>query len=338
MTPVRRAQWAWAMYDWANSAFATTVLAGFFPLFFKNYWNAGAADEWVTFRLGLTHSASSLFIFVLAPLLGTLADHCGLKKAFLSGFALLGAVTTALLYWVPEGAWLTAALLFTLGSIGFSGSLIFSDALLMNVARPHEYERVSAFGYALGYLGGGLLFALNVAMVLAPAAFGLSAQSQAVQLSFVMVGLWWALFTVPLMRHVQEHSRPREAGGYGWAATLRELVRTVRALRGMPAVWMFLLAYWLYIDGADTVIRMAVNFGQSLGFLDGSLIVALLMVQFVGFPAALAFGYLGQRWGAKPAVLLAIGVYVGVTVWAYFLQNVMQFYAMALVIALVQGG
>ncbi len=338
MTPERRAQWAWAAYDWANSAFATTVLAGFFPIFFRNFWNEGVADTEVTFRLGLAHSASGLFIFLLAPVLGTLADRGGAKKAFLFAFALLGALATALLAAAPANAWIAATVLFALASIGFSGSLIFTDALLVDVAQPREYERVSALGYGLGYLGGGLLFALNVAMVLQPALFGLSGRSAAVQCSFVMVGVWWALFTLPLMRWVRERPVARPPGAGVMAESLRELVATLRSLKDHKPVWMFLLAYWLYIDGVDTVIRMAVNFGQSMGFPDDSLIVALLIVQFVGFPAAIAFGRLGERWGARNAVLLAIGVYAAVTVWAYTLRTVGQFYAMAVVIALVQGG
>ena len=336
MNPERRAQWGWALYDWANSAFATTVLAGFFPLFFRNHWNAGVPDDVVTFRLGLAHSASGVFIFLLAPLLGVLADRSGAKKAFLLGFALLGAASTALLAAAPANAWVAATVLFSLASIGFSGSMVFYDALLVEVARPALYERVSALGYGLGYLGGGLLFALNVAMVLKPGAFGLEGKAVAVQCSFVMVGLWWALFTVPLMRTVRE--RPAPGPRPGLTVAVRELVATVRSLRAHRAVWMFLVAYWLYIDGVDTVIRMAVNFGQTLGFPDDSLIVALLLVQFVGFPAAIAFGRLGERWGPRNAVLLAIAVYAGVTVWAYTLQTVGQFYAMAIVIALVQGG
>lgn len=339
MTPARKAQWGWALYDWANSAFATTVLAGFFPIFFRNFWNEGVASEVVTFRLGLAHSASGIFILVLAPLLGTLADRSGAKKAFLFGFALLGAATTALLAAAPANAWIAATALFALASIGFSGSMVFTDALLVDVAAPREYERVSALGFGLGYLGGGLLFALNVTMVLKPALFGLDGKTAAVQWSFVTVGVWWALFTLPLMRYV--HERPplrRLRPGRALAEALRELAGTLRRLPQHRNVLMFLLAYWLYIDGVDTVIRMAVNYGQSLGFPDDSLIVALLIVQFVGFPAAIAFGRLGERWGARNAVLLAIAVYAGVTVWAYTLRTIEQFYLMAVVIALVQGG
>jgi UMF1 family MFS transporter len=339
MTPERRAQWAWAGYDWANSAFATTVLAGFFPIFFRNYWNQGVPDLEITFRLGLAHSASGVVILVLAPVLGTLADRSGAKKAFLFGFALLGAAATALLAAAPADAWVLATVLFALASIGFSGSMVFNDAMLVDVAPAREYERVSALGFGLGYLGGGLLFALNVAMVLKPAAFGLADKTAAVQWSFVMVGVWWALFTLPLMRWVR--TRPPAAPlppGRALRATFTELATTLRSLRDHRPVVLFLVAYWLYIDGVDTVIRMAVNFGEALGFPSDSLIVALLIVQFVGFPAAIAFGRIGERWGARNAILLAIAVYIGVTVWAYTLRTVGQFYAMAVVIALVQGG
>jgi MFS transporter, UMF1 family len=338
VTDARRAQWSWALYDWANSAFATTVLAGFFPIFFRNHWNEGVASDVVTFRLGLAHSASGAFIFLLAPLLGALADRGGAKKAFLFAFALLGAATTALLAAVPANAWVLATLLFALASIGFSGSMVFTDALLVDVARPAEYERVSALGFALGYLGGGLLFALNVAMVLKPAAFGLDGKTAAVQWSFVTVGVWWAVFTLPLMRWVHERGGRRASTGGAVGAALRELLHTLRELPRHREILLFLVAYWLYIDGVDTVIRMAVNFGQALGFPDDSLIVALLIVQFVGFPAAIAFGRIGERWGARNAVIGALAVYAGVTVWAWTLQTVAQFYAMAVVIALVQGG
>jgi MFS transporter, UMF1 family len=335
----RRAQWGWALYDWANSAFATTVLAGFFPIFFRNYWNEGLADDVVTFRLGLAHSASGLFIFMLAPLLGALADRSGAKKAFLFGFTLLGAACTALLAVAPANAWIAAVVLFALASIGFSGACLFTDALLVDVAQPHEYERVSALGFGLGYLGGGVLFALNVTMVLKPDLFGLAGKTAAVQWSFVTVGIWWAVFTLPLLRWVRERRAPAQAPIRRILGdAVRELVATLKTLPQHRDVMLFLLAYWLYIDGVDTVIRMAVNFGQSLGFPDDSLIKALLLVQFVGFPAAIAFGRLGQRFGARNAVVLAIGVYAAVTVWAYFLRTVEQFYAMAVVIALVQGG
>ena len=328
----RKQQWSWALYDWANSAFATTVIAGFFPIFFNKYWADGVASEIQTLYLGVGGSISSLLVMLAAPWLGGIADRRGLKKRFLGIFTVIGVLSTAALYFVGKGQWQAAIALFTLGSIGFFGALSFYDSLLVNVAKPSESDRVSALGYGMGYLGGGLLFALNVTMALKPQWFGLPDAALATRISFVMVAVWWALFAIPLLRHVPE--APATGGGLGWA----ELWKTVRELRGMKPVWMFLFAYWLYIDGVDTIIRMAVDFGMKLGFPSDSLIVALLLVQFLGFPAAIVFGWLGTRIGTRRAIFLALTVYAGVTFWAYFLQTVTQFYLMAAAIATVQGG
>lgn len=331
-----RQRWAWALYDWANSTFATTVIAGFFPLFFQRFWSAGMNDADITLHLGVGNALASAFIFVAAPIMGAVADG-GAKKRFLLGFMLLGCASTAALYAVGKGAWLPALALFVLGSIGFSGGNVFYDALLKDVCPMPEYDRVSSLGYALGYLGGGLLFALNVAMTLHPHWFGLVDASAAVRLSFVMVGVWWLLFSFPLARWVRE--RRRADGGLGGLKRgLRQLRATLAHIRRLRPVLIFLIAYWLYIDGVGTIIRMAVNYGLSLGFDPNSLILALLITQFVGFPAAIAFGRLGERLGTKRAIFLAIAVYMGVTVGAFFLHDTLQFYIMASVIGLVQGG
>lgn len=333
MTPARRAQWSWAFYDWANSAFATTVLAGFFPLFFARYWAADVDAAERTFWLGWAGSIASVVVMVLAPVLGGLADRRGTKKRFLLAFTLLGAGCTAALYLVDKGQWTLALQLFCLASIGFFAATSFYDALIVHVASPQEMDRVSALGYGLGYLGGGLLFTLNVAMALKPQWFGLEDAAIATRIAFVTVGVWWLVFSIPLFRSVPETaSAAPGATGFG------QLWATFRALVRVRAIWMFLLAYWLYIDGVDTIIRMAVDYGVKLGFSSASLITALLMVQFIGFPAAIGFGWLGQRIGTKRAIYLALAVYVGVTCWAYFLKTELQFYCMAAVIALVQGG
>lgn len=328
----RRAQWSWALYDWANSAFATTVLAGFFPIFFDQYWAAGVAPQTQTFYLGLTSTIASLVVMLLSPWLGAVADRRALKKPFLGVFTLIGVLATAALYLVGMGQWGWAVALSIAGRIGFFGGLSVYDALLVNIARPDQLDRVSALGFALGYLGGGLLFAVNVAMALKPAWFGLADAALATRVSFLIVALWWAAFSLPLMRNVPEGA-PRN-GASGW----RELWQTLRHLRAERGVWLFLLAYWLYIDGVDTVIVMAVDFGMKLGFSSDSLITALLLVQFIGFPAALLFGWIGTRYGTRTGILLALAVYVGVTVWAYFLNTVVQFYCMATAIGCVQGG
>lgn len=333
MTPERKQQWSWAFYDWANSAFATTVLAGFFPILFAKYWAHGLAPGDRTYWLGWAGSIASIVVMFLAPVLGGVADRRGLKKPFLLLCTVVGAVATAALYLVGKGDWSSALLLFTISSIGFFAGISFYDSLIVHVARQHELDRVSALGYGLGYLGGGLLFALNVAMALKPDWFGLADATLATRLSFVMVGLWWLAFSIPLFLHVPEQAQPHASGG-----DFAELIATFRQLIGMKPVWMFLLAYWLYIDGVDTIIRMAVDYGVKLGFADSALISALLLVQFVGFPAAIFYGWLAGRFGTKPMLFVAIAAYAAITLWAYTLQTERQFFMMAAAIGLVQGG
>jgi UMF1 family MFS transporter len=333
VTPQRRAQISWAFYDWANSAFATTVLAGFFPLFFARYWAADVAAPERTYWLGWAGSISSLVVMVLAPLLGGFADRRGAKKRFLLLFTLLGASSTAALYLIGRGQWQAALVLFTTASVGFFAATSFYDSLIVHVAGPQEMDRVSALGYGLGYLGGGVLFSLNVAMALKPQWFGLADAAIATRIAFLTVGIWWLAFSIPLFRNVAELPTATPAGN-----DLAALWATLKLVLRQRPIWMFLVAYWLYIDGVDTIIRMAVDYGVKLGFSSSALIGALLLVQFIGFPAAVAFGWLGEHLGTRRAIYLAIGVYIGVTCWAFFLQTERQFYAMAAVIALVQGG
>jgi UMF1 family MFS transporter len=336
----RRPVVAWAMYDWANSAFACTVMAGFFPVFFKQYWNAGVAATESTFRLGVTSGVASLLIALLAPALGAIADRGSARLRLLFAFTLLGSVATVALALVPQDLWFVAAALFLVASLGFWGSIVFNDSLLLHVAEPPEFDLVSGFGYALGYLGGGLLFAVNVVMTQQPEWFGLADATEAVRWSFVSVGLWWLVFALPCVLTVRERGtsgdplRWRDATREG----VRELARTVRELRRYRPLLWFLAAYILYIDGVNTIIKMAVDYGLSLGFDQSHLIKALLLTQFVAFPAALAFGWLGSRIGARNGIFLALAVYLGATVYAYFLEDAFDFYLLAFVIGLVQGG
>lgn len=336
---LRRPVLSWALYDWANSAFATTIMAGFFPVFFKQYWSAGAEVAVSTFRLGLANGISSFAIALMAPLLGAIADRGGARLRLLTLFTVLGIAATAGLYWVGRGDWPMAVVVYALASAGFAGGVAFYDSLLLDVADPPEFDRVSAYGYALGYVGGGLLFAVNVWMTLRPATFGLADAAAAVRLSFLTVAVWWAVFTVPILLfvHEQKPAVPRTlmtAARAGW----HELGDTVHAIRRYrPLVW-FLLAYWMYIDGVNTVIKMAVDYGLSLGFPQESLVAALLITQFVAFPAAFAFGWIGERLGACNGIFIAIAAYAGATIGAYRLDSTGDFYALAVLIGLVQGG
>jgi UMF1 family MFS transporter len=330
---------AWALYDWANSGFATTVMVGFFPLFFKQYWSTEVDATVSTFQFGITNSIASLVIMLISPVLGALADKFGAQKRFLLFFTLLGVVGTALLYFVDKGDWRMAALLYALASIGFMGGITFYNALMMGIARHEDMHQISALGFALGYLGGGVLFALNVFMVMDPAVLGLPDTPTAIKLSFVSVSLWWALFSVPLFWYVREPPVARPlAGTAAIRAGLKELGATLKEARRFPLIVTFLIAYFLYIDAADTVAVMAVDFGMALGFDTDHLILALLITQGISFPSALAFGWFGQRYGPKPGIFLGIGAYMAVTVYAFFMDRAEEFYVLAAVVGLVQGG
>ena len=333
-----RSIFSWALYDWANSVFATTVIAGFFPVFFKEYWSSEADPVVSTAQLGFANSIGSVFILIAAPILGAIADGGGARKKYLAAFTALGIVASAGLWFVEQGDWSTAAVVYVLAAIGFSGGIVFYDALIVSVSPPDRYDEVSAFGYSLGYVGGGLLFALNVAMVLMPETFGFAGAAEAVRLSFVMVALWWLVFSIPLFRQVPEPPGTGAGGASAVAAGFRSLAKTLREHRTHRMAGIFLVAYFFYIDGVHTIIRMAVDYGLALGFPSDSLIVALLITQFVGFPAALAFGAAARRLGPKPVLYFGVAVYVAVTVYAYFMTSVGEFYALAVVVGLVQGG
>ena len=335
----KKSIYAWAFYDWANSAYATTVMAGFFPLFFKSYFSAEADVTMSTAQLGFANALSSLVVVLIAPLLGAIADVGGIKKRFLFLFAYLGILMSASLAFVGKGEWEMAIFVYVLGNIGFMGSNSFYDALLPSIAGKRQFDRVSGLGFALGYLGGGILFALNVAMVQFPDFFSLADKAEAVKVSFISVALWWALFSLPLLLFVKEAKSAEKKGSLQTALLgYRRLIGTLKKIRSLKGLLLFLVAYWLYIDGVDTIIRMAVDYGMAIGFDPNSLIVALLIVQFVGFPATLVFAYLAQRWDTKKALYLAISIYLIITFWATVMDQIYEFYMIALLIALVQGG
>ncbi|MEM6985646.1 MAG: MFS transporter [Pseudomonadota bacterium] len=333
----KRAIWAWGFYDWGNSAFSTTVMAGFFPVFFKQYWSADAAATTSTFYLGLGNSLASLLVVLLAPVLGALADHGSLRKRMLCSFASLGAFATAALFLVGQGQWIAAVCLYVLGALCFAGANVFYDALLVAVSTDKDRHRVSALGYALGYLGGGLLFAVNVAMTLQPAWFGLADAAEGVRWSFLSVAVWWLVFTVPLLLFVDE-PKAREPGGASIRAAFASLVQTAREVRQYPQVWLFLIAFWFYIDGVHTAIAMAADYGLAIGLPQETLITALLLVQFIGFPAAIVWGRLADRIGALRSIHITIWVYMAVTVAAVMMDSSLEFYLIAAVVGLVQGG
>ncbi|WP_418640780.1 MFS transporter [Sulfurimonas sp. ST-27] len=334
----KKSIYSWALYDWANSAYATTVMAGFFPIFFKSYYSVGTEVTVSTAQLGFANSISSFVVVLLAPLLGAVADAGSLKKRFLFLFAFLGILMSASLALVEQGNWQMAALVYTLGNIGFMGSNIFYDALLPSVSNDKNVDYVSGLGFALGYLGGGILFALNVFMVQEPAFFGFEDKAAAIKASFVSVAVWWAVFSLPLLLFVEEKKGDKEQKNILLVAGYLRLKKTFQRVASLKGLLLFLVAYWLYIDGVDTIIRMAVDYGMALGFDSSKLILALLIVQFVGFPATLIVAKLADIWDTKKVIYLCIAVYIVIIVYAAMMEDVYEFYILALLISLVQGG
>jgi len=329
----------WALYDWANSAFSVTVISAFFPLLLKRYWSVDTDAAVSTFELGVANALGSLAIALVSPMLGAMADRGGARKRYLVAFAALAIATTAVMAFLGRGEATLAIALYVTASIGFAASNQFYDALLVDVAPKSRYHFVSALGFGLGYLGGGVLFAANVAMTLWPQRFGLTGATQAARVSLLTVAVWWALFSIPLVLFVRERAqRCASAGAVALTAGIRDVLSALRWLRGHRPVALFLVAYWLYIDGVGTVARMAIDYGLALGFDERALIVALLVTQFVGFPAAIAFGRLGERIGARAGIGVGIVAYVVATFWSYVMTSTWEFYALAIVIGLVQGG
>lgn len=314
-------------------------MAGFFPLFFKSYFSDPSNPAQSTFYLGLANSGASLIVAGLAPFLGSIADRGASKKKFLAFFTGFGVLMCGGLWTVAKGDWQTAVLLYVLSTVGFMGANIFYDSLLPSVASKSKLDIVSSLGFSLGYVGGGILFALNVLMFLKPALFGIPDGATAIRISFLIVAVWWIVFSIPLFINVPEPHffKPVSTGNavrLGWS----QLKETFREIRHMKVVGLFLLAYWLYIDGVGTIIRMAVDYGMFLGFPADSLIKALLLVQFVAFPAALATGFIARYTGAKKMILISIAGYGFITVFAFFMRVQEHFYILAVLVGLFQGG
>ena len=332
---------AWCMYDWANSAFATTIMAVVLPTFFSSVAGSTLPSKVVaTSYWGYATSISMVLVGLTAPILGALADHSGKKKLLLSRFAALGIVATALLVFVSTGDWLLAAILYILGHVGFSGSLIFCDSLLPHVAKPDEVDQVSTKGYALGYAGGGILLAVNLLWIMKPGWFGISSTEMASRLSFLSVAIWWAVFSIPLFKRVPEPPAVLEKGESQnlLRGAFQRLGHTFREIRKYKELLKFLVGFWLYNDGIGTIITMAAIYGAELEIGQTHLIGTILLVQFVGVPFAYLFGALAKKLGAKRSILIALGVYVFVSVFGFFVTKALHFWILGFVVGTVQGG
>jgi UMF1 family MFS transporter len=331
---------SWCLYDWANSAFATTIMAAVLPIFYSSVAAAELSKTTASSYWGYTNTIAMLIVAFTAPILGALADHSGMKKKFLAAFAALGILSTAGLVGVGRGDWLLASSLYILGMVGFSGGNNFYDSLLPHVAGDQEIDRISSWGYAMGYLGGGILLVFNLAMILKPQFFGLPNAEWGTRYSFLTVSIWWALFTIPLLKNVSEPPVVRIAGESAnpLRASLQRLSLTFRNLRRHREAFKFLMAFWLYNDGIGTIISMAVIFGAEIHIAQEHLIGSILAVQVVGVPCSILFGRIAGKIGAKNAIFAGLIIYTGISIGGYFLQTALHFWILAIFVGFVQGG
>ncbi|MBD3367992.1 MAG: MFS transporter [Candidatus Eisenbacteria bacterium] len=337
----RRAIRSWCLYDWANSAFATTIMAALFPPFFRSLaTRAGMASADATATWGYTTSAALVLVALSAPILGAVADVSGSRKRLVGLFAGLGILATALFATLGSEAWLPAAFLFIAGNIGFAGGNVFYESLLPHITTPETIDDVSARGFALGYLGGGILLVLNLLWVMFPDRFGMPGESFAIRASFISVAVWWGAFSVPFFRDVPE---PRLEGirlprGGVLPEAWGRLRTTFSELSNYRHLFVFLIAFWIYSDGIGTIVRMATAYGDEIGIGLNDMIGALVLTQFVGVPCSLLFGRVASKTGPKPAVLVGLTVYAVISVAAYFMSTAAHFYALAIGVGVVQGG
>ena len=336
---MKKSIYSWALYDWANSAFATTVMAGFFPIFFAQYWSNPEDLSISTFYLGLGNSVASIIVVLLAPILGAIADRGTYKKRFLVFFAFLGILMTAGLALISQGMWQIALLTYVIATVGFSGANIFYDSLLPAVSNKDNVDYVSGLGYALGYIGGGILIVINFLMITYPSFFGFADSVEGIKWSFISVALWWAIFSIPILLFVKEPKYHKaETSLQTIKSGFKQLKNTFNEIRHLKVVFTFLIAYWLYIDGVDTTVRMAADFGITLGFDSTTIMGALVLVQFIAFFATLFYVKFADKIGIKNAIYFAIAAYMVIILSGYFVTEAWHFYVIAGMIGCFQGG
>jgi UMF1 family MFS transporter len=339
MKAKKKLQRSWMMYDFGNSAFATTIMAAVLPVYYSNVAASGLEEGLATSYWGYSQSISVLIVAILAPILGAISDYSAAKKKFLQFFAFMGIIASILLMFVGEGDYILASVLFIVGSIGFSGGNIFYDGFLPEVAEGEEMDKVSAGGYAYGYVGGGILLTINILMILNPQWFGLADTVIATQLSFASVGVWWLLFSIPLFKNIKEEKKvPVKRDRSYISIGFSRVGNTFREIKQYKQALIFLLAFWLYNDGISTIMRMATIYGAEIGIAGNDLIVALLITQFVGIPFTFFFGWLAAKITAKRALTITLVIYMIITILGYFMVSALQFYILAIAVGMVQGG
>jgi MFS transporter, UMF1 family len=330
---------SWALYDWGNSAYSMTVTSTILPLYFKAVFANGGGDLALsTAYWGYANSIATLLLAVLAPILGTLADYKGYKMKFFGLFFALGVTFTALLAVVPDTHWPMLLVFYILTAIGFSGSLVFYDAFLVDITTEDRMDRVSSLGYAVGYIGSTIPFILCMAIVMLAQSGKIPLTvTGASKLSFVITAIWWGLFTIPMLKRVKQvHGIEVEPNPI--KKSFSRIGKTFKNIRGHKTLFLFLIAYFFYIDGVDTIIKMATSYGADLGISTTNLLLILLVTQFVAFPSAILFGWLAGKFPGKTMLYVGILVYTFICIYAYFLDSTLDFWILAILVGTSQGG
>jgi UMF1 family MFS transporter len=334
---------AWAMYDWANSAMWTVVITAVFPVFYASVPAAGLGQDAVRRQFSLITTVCMAVAALLGPILGAVADYARMKKRLFGVFFGLGVATTGALYFVHQGQWILAAVLFGLANVGIASSCVFYDAMLPHIARADEADRLSTTGFAAGYLGGGLCLALCVALIRWDVPLGIHGpDGLSARVGFVVVAVWWLVFTLPFLFRVPEPPVALEAdeqrGQNAVRVAFTRIGETLRELKHYRQAFLLLVAFLLYSDGIGTINRMAALFATALKIPGDLTILCILLVQFVGVPFAILFGRLADRIGAKRGILVALCGYIVVCVWASRITETWEFVGICLMVGMVQGG